>query len=106
MKQLILHYYKVRPKSNAARCKSDSAQVDATTLDISCPTKDIVRMVYLSGAGVGWLCSFYINGGMDLSLTVVAIVPHVCNVLRSMARNTTKPDQLKLFPSSSGYKMP
>ena len=43
------------------------AMANPTTLDISCPTIEPVSTVIISGPGVGFLCSFYISKGINLS---------------------------------------
>ncbi|GFN77247.1 fucolectin-related protein, partial [Plakobranchus ocellatus] len=45
-----------------------SARVDDRTLDISCPTSDVVSQVTLSGNVVRGLCSLYISGGRNVAL--------------------------------------
>ncbi|GFO15824.1 multiple epidermal growth factor-like domains 10 [Plakobranchus ocellatus] len=45
-----------------------SARVDDTTLDISCPTSDVVSHVTVSGYIVRKLCSLYISGGRNVAL--------------------------------------
>ncbi|GFN78769.1 receptor-type tyrosine-protein phosphatase kappa [Plakobranchus ocellatus] len=45
-----------------------SARVDDKTVDISCPTSDVVSHVRLSGIIVRGLCSFYVSGGRNVAL--------------------------------------
>ncbi|GFO17522.1 fucolectin-related protein [Plakobranchus ocellatus] len=45
-----------------------SARVDDRTLDISCPTSNVVSRVTLSGNVVKGLCSLYISGGRNVAL--------------------------------------
>ncbi|GFO17527.1 fucolectin-related protein [Plakobranchus ocellatus] len=45
-----------------------SARVDVRTLDISCPTSNVVSLVTLSGNVVRGLCSLYISGGRNVAL--------------------------------------
>ncbi|GFO48090.1 fucolectin-related molecule, partial [Plakobranchus ocellatus] len=45
-----------------------SARIDGKTLDISCPTSDVVSHVRLSGSIVNGLCSLYISGGRNVAL--------------------------------------
>ncbi|GFO17994.1 fucolectin-related molecule [Plakobranchus ocellatus] len=45
-----------------------SARVDDLTLDISCPTSDVVSEVTLSAPDELELCSFYISGGRNVAL--------------------------------------
>ncbi|GFN73655.1 receptor-type tyrosine-protein phosphatase kappa [Plakobranchus ocellatus] len=51
------------------RCLTNRvSRVDNTTVDIFCPTSDIVKGVILSGRGVKSLCSLYISGGRNVAL--------------------------------------
>ncbi|RUS73293.1 hypothetical protein EGW08_018942, partial [Elysia chlorotica] len=45
-----------------------TANVDATTVDFSCPTPDTAKKVVLVGQGVRKLCSLYISGGRNVAL--------------------------------------
>ncbi|GFO10790.1 fucolectin-related protein [Plakobranchus ocellatus] len=45
-----------------------SAKVNNLTLDISCPTVEVVGELKLSGSGVTALCSLYICGGRNVAL--------------------------------------
>ncbi|KAK3792546.1 hypothetical protein RRG08_011997 [Elysia crispata] len=71
LKQLQMSYLKSRIDSSSLHtsCSEIStAKVDARTLDIYCPTSDVVLAVTLEGAAVQGLCSLYISAGRNVAL--------------------------------------
>ncbi|GFN90791.1 fibrinogen-related molecule [Plakobranchus ocellatus] len=58
--------YQIEGSGTFIRCANPrSARVDDSTLDISCPTSDVVSHVTVSGFIVRGLCSLYISGGKE-----------------------------------------
>ncbi|KAK3751098.1 hypothetical protein RRG08_019305 [Elysia crispata] len=61
--------YEAKGGSTFEACTSQlTAAVDDKTVDIFCPTTDVVSQISLTGAGVARLCSLYISGGRNLAL--------------------------------------
>ncbi|KAK3763092.1 hypothetical protein RRG08_005855 [Elysia crispata] len=61
--------YRIENSSTKQQClKSNTAKINETTADISCPTEYPVTRVTLSGQGVEFLCSLYISAGRNVAL--------------------------------------
>ncbi|GFO46880.1 fucolectin-related protein [Plakobranchus ocellatus] len=68
--------YQLTGSTVSALCTDPrSARVDSATVDISCPTKDVVTHVTLSGSIVRGMCSLYISGGRNVALKQTAGQP-------------------------------
>ncbi|GFO17992.1 fucolectin-related protein [Plakobranchus ocellatus] len=63
-----LSYHTPTPETSVPCTNPRSARVNDKTLDIFCPTPDVVSYVTLSGRGVSGLCSLYISGGRNVAL--------------------------------------
>ncbi|GFN87557.1 fibrinogen-related molecule [Plakobranchus ocellatus] len=60
--------YRTESSRGFSSCPSgQSAKVNDFTLDISCPTVEVVSELKLSGSGVTALCSLYISDGNNLT---------------------------------------
>ncbi|GFO31697.1 multiple epidermal growth factor-like domains 10 [Plakobranchus ocellatus] len=65
--------YQIAGSGTFIRCANiRSARIDDSTLDISCPTSDVVSHVTVSGFRVRGLCSLYISGGRNVALNQAA----------------------------------
>ncbi|GFN80191.1 receptor-type tyrosine-protein phosphatase kappa [Plakobranchus ocellatus] len=68
LSEFQLSYHTSTPETSVPCTNPRSARVNDKTLDIFCPTPDVVSYVSLSGRGVSGLCSLYISGGRNVAL--------------------------------------
>ena len=61
--QIKLSYQAVDSSTPLPCPDQGKAQLDGTKIDMMCSTTVAVSQLTLSGSGVGFLCSIYINGG-------------------------------------------
>ncbi|GFN96643.1 fucolectin-related protein [Plakobranchus ocellatus] len=99
--------YQLKDSDASTPCNdSRSATVDNTTVDISCPTKDVVTHVTLSGSIVRGMCSLYISGGRNVALKQTAYQSQTYNewyASNAVDGNPGIPDNLASLQSTCSH---
>ncbi|GFN80095.1 fucolectin-related protein [Plakobranchus ocellatus] len=67
LRQFQLTYRTESSRGFSSSPGGQSAKINDLTLDISCPTVEVISELKLSGSGVTALCSLYISGGKNLT---------------------------------------
>ncbi|KAH9489060.1 hypothetical protein Btru_059370 [Bulinus truncatus] len=59
--------------SQTLNCEPLISVIDDTTIDFRCDVNDTIQQVIISGSGVKYVCSLYVNGGRNVVLRQTAV---------------------------------